>query len=285
MLCRLLTGTCRALCHVPRFLTLVLLIALPAFGGPAFAETVAVVGSSENTEVVAALALAFGKANPGMHVEVPEPTGSSGGIKAVALGKAALARVARPLKDREVAEGLRLVVFASAPVVFATHPATGVVDLSRARVGDIYARRVTDWSVLGGGPGKIYPLGPEAGDSMHRLMEKLIPGFSVSAAPPIESLGSSQELGQVAARYPGAVVYVPLPVARAARLSVLSLDGVVPSAETLANDSYPASIPLGLVSAGEPQGVAGHFLDFIFSPEGARVIREQGCLPLQKASP
>lgn len=285
MVCGLLTGTRRASFLSLRFVVLALLIALSAIGGPAFAETVTVVGSSENTEVVAALALAFCKANPGMRVEVPEPTGSSGGIKAVAMGKAALARVARPLKDREVADGLRLVVFASAPVVFATHPATGVVDLGLTGAGDIYARRITDWSVLGGSPGKIYPLGPEAGDSMHRLMEKLIPGFSDPATLPVESLGSSQELAKTAARHPGAIVYVPLPAARAERLSVLSLGGVVPSAETLANGSYPASLPLGLVFTGDVQGVGRSFLDFIFSPEGARVIREQGCLPLQRGTP
>lgn len=285
MACGLLTGTRRASCWLLRFVVLALLVASPAFDGPAFAETVSVVGSSENTEVVAALAQAFCRSNPGMRFEMPEPTGSSGGVKAVAMGKAALARVARPLKDREIADGLRLAVFASAPVVFATHPATGVADLSRTHVGDIYARRVTDWSLLGGRPGKIYPLGPEAGDSMHRLMEKMIPGFAEPAVPPVESLGSSQELARIAARHPGAVVYVPLPVAKASQLAVLSLDGVVPSAENLANGAYPASLPLGLAFMGEPQGGARAFLDFVFSPEGARVIREQGCLPLPRGTP
>ncbi len=246
----------------------------------AWGEPLKVVGSSENTAVVAALAEAFMKANPGLRVEVPESTGSGGGIKAVAAGRAALARVARPLKEHEAADGLVHVTFALSPVVFATHPGVGLTALPLARVAAIYDRRAADWSELGGRPGRIYPLGPEAGDSMHRLLLAAVPGFGASAEPPAATLGSSQELARAAARHAGTIVYLPLPEATAERLEVLSLDGVAPAPENLASGVYPLLLPLGLVSRGEPVGAAKAFRDFVLGPQGARVIRAQGCLPL-----
>ena len=60
--------------------------------------------------------------------------GSSGGVKTVLKGKAALARVARELRDSEVEDGMRLEIFAVSPVVFAAHPDVGVRNLTSRQI-------------------------------------------------------------------------------------------------------------------------------------------------------
>lgn len=261
------------------FALIALFLFVSAAWGNARAETVTIAGSAENTEIVAALASAFVKANPGARVDVPEPVGSSGGIKAVLKGKALLARVARELKSGEVEDGMRLEIFAVSPVVFAAHPSVGVRDLTSQQILGIYSMDVKDWSALGGKPGKIYPLGPEAGDSMRLMLERAIPGYADAVSWFVEDVESSQELQKAVRKHPGTVAYIPVAVAKSASLEPLSFNGVAPTPANVASGAYTLTIPLGLAYKDALSGSAKAFLDFVFSPEGERIIKEFGCLP------
>ena len=55
-------------------------------------------------------------------------------------------------------------------------------------------------------------------------------------------------------------------------MQVAALDGVLPSDETVRDQSYPLIQPLYLVTNGPPQGWARQFIDFALSPAGQAIV-------------
>lgn len=57
-------------------------------------------------------------------------------------------------------------------------------------------------------------------------------------------------------------------------VKALAVDGVVPSAETVKDGSYPIARPFNIATKGTPSNLAKDFLDFIMSKEGQAIVAE-----------
>ena len=57
---------------------------------------------------------------------------------------------------------------------------------------------------------------------------------------------------------------------------------VLPSVDTVNDNTYPISRPLYMYTAGEPQGAVKIYLDWILGPEGQAIVPTLGFVPLQK---
>ena len=64
-------------------------------------------------------------------------------------------------------------------------------------------------------------------------------------------------------------------------VKALTIDGVVPSVETVLKGTYPISRPLFMYTNGKPKGLAKDFIDFVLSEEGQRIVKEQGFVSLK----
>ena len=53
-----------------------------------------------------------------------------------------------------------------------------------------------------------------------------------------------------------------------------------PTIENAKNEKYPITRPLWIYSAGEPEGQAKAFLDWILAPEGQKVVLDLGYVPV-----
>ena len=67
-------------------------------------------------------------------------------------------------------------------------------------------------------------------------------------------------------------------------LSVVSVDGVAPSEQTIAAGTYPVARPFLLALPPEVDGAAQDFIDFIVSAEGQAIVRQKGFIPGAGAS-
>ncbi len=238
-------------------------------------------GTGDSQALLRTLAQAFEASHPGESIEVPDTIGSTGGIKAVARGMAPLGRVARPLKEKEKALGLNYRVFAYSPVVFAAHLVPPCLDgISSSQAVDIFSGRITSWSELGACPDtRIYVAGREAGDSSRGILDKLIAGFGDIAEPAGKTIFTTPELRSTLKRYPNTIGYAPLDMVSGGDLTILSLDGIAPTASNVQNGSYRAVIPYGLVWKGELAGTAREFVEFLFSDRGQTIVRDAGLIP------
>jgi len=56
---------------------------------------------------------------------------------------------------------------------------------------------------------------------------------------------------------------------------------VEPSMANVLNNSYPISRQLFWYTAGAPQGAMKSLVDWVLSPEGQMIVKEQGFYPLK----
>jgi phosphate transport system substrate-binding protein len=56
---------------------------------------------------------------------------------------------------------------------------------------------------------------------------------------------------------------------------------VLPSAETVNNDSYPVARDLYMYTAGEPAGAVKTYLDWIFSTAAQEIVTKLGFVPIK----
>ena len=65
------------------------------------------------------------------------------------------------------------------------------------------------------------------------------------------------------------------------RFKPLAFNGVTPSLESLRGGRYPIYKTLGMVTAGEPQGAARRFIEFVVGPEGERIMSRHGLVSVR----
>lgn len=257
------------------------LLAFTAAASPSFvlAEILVLPGTGDSQALLRGLGDLYAQQQSDI-VIVPESIGSSGGIRQVQKGKAVFARVARPLSEKESAAGLRWKPFAYSPVVFATHRKSGQVsNLTSSQVNAIFTGKMTDWSQLGGTPGKIFVAEREVGDSSRTILERVFTPLKGPRQPIGEVLYSTPEMVRVLSRYPQTIGYLPLSSIKGTQIRQFSLDGVVPSRKSMADNSYPLWIPLAVVWKGDLKVSARRFVDFLFTPTAQQFIQNCGLIP------
>jgi phosphate transport system substrate-binding protein len=212
-------------------------------------------------------------------IVVPESVGSTGGIKALLKGDADLARIARPLKKSEEAQGLTYISLGAAPVVFVVHESvSGLENITSEQVVDIYSGKITNWRVLGGQDGKIYPVMREPGDSSLSVIQSCMPQMANLDKPAALTCYTSPQAFEAIASHKGTIGFLATPMVANSSLKVLKLDGVYPSEANLLNGTYKLKVPIGLVYKGELKGLAKSMVDFVMSEEGSSIAAKFGII-------
>ena len=73
-----------------------------------------------------------------------------------------------------------------------------------------------------------------------------------------------------------AIGYVSLGSLDTSMVKALNVDGVEATVETVQDGSYAVARPFNIATAGEPEGVAADFINFIMSDDGQAVVSEDG---------
>lgn len=245
-------------------------------------EQLIIEGTGDSQLLLRQLGERFEQINPDIHIIVPESIGSSGGIKALIKGKSHMARVARPLKKREMATADNLVylVFAYSPVVFIANLPTECIDnLTTKQVVGIFSGTVANWSELGACPEhKIYVAMREEGDSSRTIIEKKLPGVKDIVQFTGKVIYSTPEALSILEEHPYTFGYLPYgTVSR--KLQVMALDGVPPGEAQVLDGHYPLVSPLGLVWKGRLSDAGKKFLTFLSSDEGKNIMRQMKVVP------
>lgn len=238
-------------------------------------------GTGDSQVLLGKLAQLYMKNRPGTTVEIPETIGSGGGIRSVITGKNEIARVARPLTEKESAQGLKSRNFAQSPIVFAVNPGVaGVENLSLEQILGIYAGRIQRWDGLGG-VGKIYVMNREEGDSSRTVLENLIPGFKEISVPAGSVVYSTPDALQTLLASPNTIGYLPLPATVGVGLKTLRVQDIAPSAVNVRQKKYQLVVPFSLVWKGPLSPLAQDFLDFLSSPAARKLMLENGVIPVE----
>ncbi|MCC2669673.1 MAG: hypothetical protein K0Q72_2144, partial [Armatimonadetes bacterium] len=219
--------------------------------------------------------------------------GSGTGIAALQNHTADVAMSSRDIKDSEKSKiegaGGKLHEFTVArdALTVGVHPSNTVKSLTFDQLSDIYSGKITDWGQVGGKPGKIVALSREKSSGTHVFfLEHVVrKGDSKSTeefAPAVLMMPSSQAIADELAKNVNAIGYYGLGYHNPDKVQGVAISlkagepAVPPSLETVISGKYPISRPLHLYTAGEPTGLADAFIDYTLTPEGQKLVEEQG---------
>ncbi|NPV67031.1 MAG: hypothetical protein HPY64_07795 [Anaerolineae bacterium] len=149
-----------------------------------------------------------------------------------------------------------------------THPANAIGALSVEQLRAIYTGRLSSWRDVGGEEAPITVVSREAGSATRAAFEALVMAGSPSTSNARLAPGT-QAMLEIVAGTPGAIGYVPLH-SLTPDVRPLALEGVLPALATA--DAYPLRIPLLLIAAAEPEGLARDFVAWAQGADGQRII-------------
>lgn len=247
--------------------------------GAAQAERVFIAGTGASQTLFREVAEAFEEANIDCPTAVPESVGSRGGIRQVLAGRAELARVSRPLKDTEEAEGLVYTEIAVTQVVFAVHPSVkGVQSLTVDQVNDIYAGRISNWKEVGGPDHAIYPLIRDGGTTLRTLL-KYIPHFEKIPAAAKPTFSSLETL-ELLLKHPYTIGALPMTIIVGLPLNTVAIEGVSTGQPLVSKPSMP--LPLGIAYKEPLSECASRFIQFFHSSAAHEIINKNHSIPIGK---
>ena len=224
-------------------------------------------------------------------ITVDTQGGSAGGITQLAAGQIDIAMSSKPIADadRTAAPDVdftetRIGEDAVGIVVRKEVLAGGLKSVTKQQLKQLFEGEVANWKQLGGPDLDVFVYDKEPGRGTREVLDRFLYGKGVKApAPPNNPryaiVGGNEETRTKLLSTPGSVA--PLSsgfVADQPELGLLAVEGITPTAATIADGSYPLSRPLFLVTDGAPQGAAKTFIDYVLSPEGQPLLTRHGYL-------
>lgn len=239
--------------------------------------TVTTDGSTSMEKVIGGLGEAFEEENPGVTFTY-NPTGSGSGITAVTEGRCDIGLSSRDLKDEELAQGLTETVLAKDGIAIVVNPENKVDDLTVEQIADIFTGKITNWKEVGGDDAEIVLIGREAGSGTRDGSESIT--GTEEACQYRQELTSTGDVITTVAGNPAAIGYASLASVQDS-VKALSVGGVAPTEETIADGSYAVQRPFILVTKEGEQlsDAAQAFFDYATSEAAHEIITSAGVVP------
>src|SRR5947207_505716 len=261
------------------------LIALSAAISVVRADTLVIKGSDTlGAKLVPQLAEEFKAQHPGTTFNIAAE-GSTTGIAAITDATAQIGMSSRPTKPEEIAAAkakgvtFKETIVAYDGIAVIVNSANPVKGLSKKQVEQIFTGDVTDWSAVGGSPGKIsvYTRNTSSGtysDFKELAMKKR------DYAPSAQKMAGNEQIASEVGKNANGVGYVGLAYTKASGIKVIAIDGALPSVQSVHAKSYPYARPTFYYTNGEPTGLAKKFLDFTISAAGQKIAAQLGFVPI-----
>ncbi len=219
--------------------------------------------------------------------------GSSRGIKALLDGTADIAVTSGPLSKpmqqafERSGKKLQHITLGFRPLAVAVHPSLAVQDISPAELAAIFSGRISTWPARGKvAPAPIQVLVGPPGGGVTQAFKELVFDEDDNFTAQAQVIAQQPARMQLLSTLPRGISYLALGGAPV-KVKYLSINGVQPTAESVASGAYLLRTPLVLVSLASPPAAVQSFLASLAQP--APSWRLDGLVlaagPAKKASP
>ncbi len=262
---------------------IVILLALLAFiAFPILARKgnkIIISGSTTVLPIAQATAEVFMDNNPEINISV-RGGGSSVGIAAIMAGTVDIGNASRHAKTKELAtareKGINLYenIIANDGIAVIINPENSVNNLTMEQIKDVYTGKIQNWKEIGGPNRPIVVISRDVSSGTYEVFNKLV---LKGARIKIDALmlASNNVVATIISNTPGAIGYIGLGYITD-KVKALKINNVEPSKETVQNNTYQISRTLNMYTNGAPKGLVKQYIDFILSPEGQKIVEEQG---------
>lgn len=260
--------------------------ALAASAAIAGAQQLVIKGSDTlGAKLVPQLAEAFKAENPGATFNIAAE-GSSTGFAALIDQTAHIGMASRRAKPTEIssamAKGLELrpTIVAWDGIAIVLNANNPIKGLTKKQVEQIFTGDITDWSAVGGKPGKISIYTRNTASGTYADFKELAMNKRDYAGAAQKMAGNEQIVSEVA-KNPAGIGYVGLAYVHAPGIKVVPVDGKVPNQGDIRDKSYPYSRPTFYYTNGVPAGATKSFIDFTLSDKGQKIVEQVGFVPVK----
>ncbi len=246
-------------------------------------------GSDTMVNLAQGWAEAFQAVNPGVTISVTGG-GTGTGIASLINGTVDFANASREMKPEEIQQASDAGVdaveteVAKDGIAVIVNPGNGVEGLTLDQLGKIYRGEITNWKDVGGPDAEFVLLGRDTASGTYEyFLEEVVMKDDENAkySKSMKNLQSSQAIVDEVSKNPTAIGYVGVGYVSDA-IKVMPIDGTAASVDAVLGGSYVLSRGLYMYSNGQPDGAGKAYIDWIISPDGQKVVEEQGFVPLSK---
>jgi phosphate transport system substrate-binding protein len=208
-------------------------------------------------------------------------SGSGNGAKSLINKSCDIASMSRSMKPQELtaakSNGVNPVasIVALDGLAIVVHPSNPVRSLSKAQLADIYKGKVTNWNQVGGPNAQIVVIQRESNSGTQESFKELVVGKETPVTRNAETQASNGAVKNRVALTRGAIGFIGLGFADSS-VKKVAVNNIVPSTETVKNNTYPLSRPLYFVTNGQPTGIVKQFVDLPKTQDGKLIIKELG---------
>jgi phosphate transport system substrate-binding protein len=253
-------------------------------GSPAAQEKVVVGGSGALTDEMQELAKAYMAKHPSDNVQVlMDSMSTTGGMEGVKIGRLTIGLVTREPRGAEK-EKLVYRGVGRIPVAVGVNKALPIGTLTESQICDIFGGKIKSWKDVGGGDAKITVVTRKSDDAYTEVIRAKMACFkSLQITGDAIALVRGDDVVDALNNRPGtaAIIAVNANLAQRPNAKALAIGGVPPSPEAVQTGKYGYYNEKGIVTLGAPQGAAKRFLDFVAGPEGAKILSQQGTVPVK----
>jgi phosphate transport system substrate-binding protein len=253
-------------------------------------QTIKISGSTTVLPIVQAAADQYMKAHPDADIQV-SGGGSGVGVQAIGAKTVDIGMSSREVTAAEMTKYPSFVVTTVAQdgIAIIVNPANQIPYITLDQVKGIYLGTITKWTQITGAdvPGtnnQIVIVGRDSASGTRTYFDQTILPVNTTPVKTMQEANSNGAVLQTVAQTPQAIGYVSIGFVtkdiKALPIWYNAQKFVAPSIDNVKTRTYPISRNLYVITNGQPSGLAGDFIKYILSPDGQKIVADQGYVTL-----
>jgi phosphate transport system substrate-binding protein len=252
-------------------------------------QTIKISGSTTVLPIVQKAADQYMAAHPDADIQV-SGGGSGVGIQAIGAKTVDIGMSSREVTKDEMTKypSFYVTTVAQDGIAVIVNPSNEIKFITQDQVKNIYLGGITKWNEINGAnvPGtnnQIVVVGRDSASGTRTYFDETI----LLKATPTKNMLEKNSNGavlQTVAQTPGAIGYVSIGFVssdvKALPIWWNSQQFIAPTLDNVKTKKYPISRDLYVITNGKPSGLTGDFIRYILSPEGQKIVADEGYVTL-----
>ena len=269
----------------PQFFFWVYLAAFSPSSPASGAETVVLDGSTGMLPLASALAKAYQQKFSDPQIELGKGLGTGARLRALAEGKIHIALASHGIAADDIRKGnLKVLDVAKGAIIFAVNSSVPLSRITDSQVCDIYGGKIRNWESLASlsTPIAVFTRPPTEVDP--EVIRAKIGCFKdLKEVETARVMARGGDMAKALTETPYSIGMTSMTVVEQSggKVKALVLNEVAPVPENVRNGRYFLTRDFLFVTKADPTVAVKKFLDYVLSPEGDRVILDNGAVPLR----
>ena len=252
-------------------------------------QTIKISGSTTVLPIVQKAADQYMAIHPNADIQV-SGGGSGVGIQAIGAKTVDIGMTSREVTKDEMAKYPNFVITTVAKdgIAIIVNPANEIQYITLDQVKGIYLGSITKWTQITGAnvPGtnnQIVIIGRDSASGTRTYFDETV----LLKATPLKTMLEKNSNGavlQTVAQTPGSIGYVSIGfVSKDVKVLPIWYNAqkiVSPTVDNVKTRAYPISRDLYVITNGQPSGLTADFISYILSPDGQKIVADEGYVTL-----